>query len=310
MLCREALAGMATVYRDFMPVRQPIDFENELADNAGSGNSWRSASGGNMSHANGQAETYHASLWEKLVTTGASLTIIGLVVFVVIRNQPFADPNVVVLLRFVLALALASLGATIPGFLHVGISGYGVVIRAGGALALFVLGISVTPTVLDPYLKSVPGVKSEVFEGSDFIAPLAGGTLDNAQTGEQEGWLQWIADYLNTHNPPQNADKSRTVKSVKSTLANKQSGFGATMLIPNVDSLLATAFLVRNQNRQQPVYVPIALSRQTNIGNKYFSFDVPAADANDYVLIIIGGVPKNIPLSDDMFKLKPNNSGG
>jgi hypothetical protein len=52
-------------------------------------------------------------------------------------------------MRIVLALAMAVFGATVPGFLNVGWRGGGLVVRAGGALALFVLTLVFTPTVLD-----------------------------------------------------------------------------------------------------------------------------------------------------------------
>jgi hypothetical protein len=45
----------------------------------------------------------------------------------------------------VLSLATAVLGATIPGFLDIGWKGRGLAIRAGGALALFVLTFVYTP---------------------------------------------------------------------------------------------------------------------------------------------------------------------
>jgi len=71
-----------------------------------------------------------------------------LVGFLVVRNQPFHDPNLVVLIRTVLSTAVAVLGATIPGFLHIDLAARGVAIRAGGALALFVLTFFFSPGVL------------------------------------------------------------------------------------------------------------------------------------------------------------------
>jgi hypothetical protein len=67
---------------------------------------------------------------------------------VVLRNTPFADPNLVVVLRIILSFAAAALGASIPGFLHVSVSGKGIWIRAGGALALFVLTLFFSPNVV------------------------------------------------------------------------------------------------------------------------------------------------------------------
>jgi hypothetical protein len=47
-----------------------------------------------------------------------------------------------------LSLSIAVLGATVPGFLNVGWSGRGLAIRAGGALALFVLTFLLTPQIV------------------------------------------------------------------------------------------------------------------------------------------------------------------
>jgi hypothetical protein len=81
----------------------------------------------------------------------AILTGIGVVAFVlalVWRGEPIVDPNLVVLMRFVIALAMGVVGATIPGFLNLEWKGSGLLVRASGALALFVLALVFTPTVL------------------------------------------------------------------------------------------------------------------------------------------------------------------
>jgi hypothetical protein len=77
-----------------------------------------------------------------------SVAIVVMVGYLIVRNEPLADKNLVVETRTLLSLATAVLGATIPGFLHVTWRGRGGVIRAGGALALFVLTYWLTPTVL------------------------------------------------------------------------------------------------------------------------------------------------------------------
>jgi hypothetical protein len=93
-------------------------------------------------------QSYTPSEWEKITTAVIAILIIVLVGYLVIRNQAFADPNLVVLTRVLLSLAIAALGATIPGFLNVGWDSRGVLVRAGGALALFVITFSITPKVL------------------------------------------------------------------------------------------------------------------------------------------------------------------
>jgi hypothetical protein len=86
--------------------------------------------------------------WERVAAVLAAALILGLVAFLVVRNEPFADPNLVVLVRTILSLAVAVLGGTIPGFLRVGWTVRGAVVRAGGALALFALTFLFTPQVM------------------------------------------------------------------------------------------------------------------------------------------------------------------
>lgn len=93
---------------------------------------------------------YRASQWEKIVAVAMAVLIVGLVIYLVVRNQPFADPNLVRILRIVLSVAAGILGATIPGFLDVKWSGGGFMIRAGGALALFVITFFGSPSVILP----------------------------------------------------------------------------------------------------------------------------------------------------------------
>ncbi|HTR15067.1 MAG TPA: hypothetical protein VMI72_17895 [Roseiarcus sp.] len=89
-----------------------------------------------------------ATSFERIAATCAALVIIGLVVFLLIRNQAIADPRLFLALRVVLSLGAAVLGATIPGFLEVGWTGSGLAIRAGGALALFLLTFLYTPDLV------------------------------------------------------------------------------------------------------------------------------------------------------------------
>jgi hypothetical protein len=71
--------------------------------------------------------------------------IVGLAIFLLIRNEPIADPRLFLVLRVVISLSAATLGATIPGFLELSWRGQGLAVRAGGALALFVLTFAYTP---------------------------------------------------------------------------------------------------------------------------------------------------------------------
>ncbi len=87
------------------------------------------------------------SSWERVVAAGAGVAVVGIIGYLVVRNEKFADPNLVVLMRIILGLSVAVLGATVPGFLNVSWKGSGLGIRAGGALALFVLSLFWTPHV-------------------------------------------------------------------------------------------------------------------------------------------------------------------
>src|ERR1700722_12762550 len=86
--------------------------------------------------------------FDRVAATVAALLVVGLAVFLLVRNQPIADPRLFFVLRFVVSFSAATLGATIPGFLDIRWSGNGLAIRAGGALALFVLTFVYTPDVL------------------------------------------------------------------------------------------------------------------------------------------------------------------
>jgi hypothetical protein len=87
-------------------------------------------------------------VWERITAVITAIGIVATVLFLVIRNKPFNDPNLVVLLRIILSLATAILGATIPGFFNLKWDVKGVAVRAGGALALFAFTFIFTPKVL------------------------------------------------------------------------------------------------------------------------------------------------------------------
>lgn len=78
----------------------------------------------------------------------AALVVVGLAVFLLVRNEAIADPRLFFTLRVVVSFSTAVLGATIPGFLEVGWKGSGLAVRAGGALALFVLTFLYTPDLV------------------------------------------------------------------------------------------------------------------------------------------------------------------
>lgn len=85
--------------------------------------------------------------FERRVALFTGVVIVFFVLFLVYRDQPFSDPDLVVILRITLSLAIAVLGATIPGVLDVKYDTQGVMIRAAGALGLFVISFFGTPSV-------------------------------------------------------------------------------------------------------------------------------------------------------------------
>lgn len=91
--------------------------------------------------------TYKPSLWERIIAIVCAVAVIQVVLILVLRERPFSDPNQVVLIRIVLSLSIAIIGAVIPGFLNIRMRGKGASIRAGGALALFVITYAFSPKV-------------------------------------------------------------------------------------------------------------------------------------------------------------------
>jgi len=89
-----------------------------------------------------------SSLWERIVAVVFAVLTFATLLFLVIRNEPFSDPNLVVVFRIALSVASGILGATIPGFLNVSWKQTGLGVRAGGALALFLLSYVLSPKVI------------------------------------------------------------------------------------------------------------------------------------------------------------------
>ncbi|MFI0843042.1 hypothetical protein [Mesorhizobium sp. IMUNJ 23232] len=87
--------------------------------------------------------------WEKIVATIAAAACLCMIFYLLWRNED-VSPNLVVMVRAVMALAGGIFGATIPGIVNVRWDAGGFAIRAGGALALFVIIFFGSPTVLPP----------------------------------------------------------------------------------------------------------------------------------------------------------------
>jgi hypothetical protein len=99
--------------------------------------------------------------FDRIAATCAALVIVGLTVFLLIRNQPIADLRLFLILRVVVSCSAATFGATIPGFLELGWRGQGLAIRAGGALALFVLTFVYTPDLVTDQREPRPQINQE-----------------------------------------------------------------------------------------------------------------------------------------------------
>jgi hypothetical protein len=113
--------------------------------------------------------------FDRIVATLAALAIVGLAVFLLIRNQPIADPKLFFVLRVVLSLSAATLGASIPGFLNLRWSSGGLAVRAGGALALFVLTFVYTPDLVKNQGADA-GIQINQTSTGSFSPPIIGNT--------------------------------------------------------------------------------------------------------------------------------------
>jgi hypothetical protein len=116
-------------------------------------------------------QTNHS--FDRIAATVAALFIVGLAVFLFIRNQPISDPRLFFVMRVVLSFSAAVLGASIPGFLNLKWSGGGLAARAGGALALFVLTFVYTPDLVKD--QGIPnGTKIEQQSEGPLSPPIVG----------------------------------------------------------------------------------------------------------------------------------------
>ena len=120
--------------------------------------------------------------FDRVAATLAALVIVGLMAFLLVRNEPIADPRLFFGLRLLLSFGAATLGASIPGFLNLGWSGGGLAVRAGGALALFVLTFVYTPDLVTE--QSNPGVQIKQHSEGPLSPPIVGNTGNITIRGE------------------------------------------------------------------------------------------------------------------------------
>jgi len=91
---------------------------------------------------------YSPSRLERSVAAATAIAIVATVLFLVVSGRQITDDNVASMFRIILSLAVAILGANIPGFLQVGWDVKGLSIRAGGALGLFVICYFASPPII------------------------------------------------------------------------------------------------------------------------------------------------------------------
>jgi len=150
-------------------------------------------------------ESHAPTSFERISAVIAAAACLGVLSFLLIRGEPFADPTLAAIARTFMSLAAAIFGASIPGFLRVGWSGGGLAIRAGGALALFVLTYFGTPHVVpnSPPL-SPPKVNLEVPNVVD-IRSFHGPTIEYDQMLEDDAIVIVRMTYANQEQPARNA---------------------------------------------------------------------------------------------------------
>ncbi len=91
---------------------------------------------------------YTPYTWERILAYVAASLLLVIFIFLLFQGKPFSDPNLVVIARIFTSFVISLFGATIPGFVNIGLDRKGITIRAGGAIALFILTYFFTPKVL------------------------------------------------------------------------------------------------------------------------------------------------------------------
>lgn len=81
-------------------------------------------------------QRYQPALWERACSTAVAAVML-VVLYLMVRNEPFHHPDLVSIVRTVFSTTVAILGATLSNFFHLSWSGRGFTIRAGGVLARF-----------------------------------------------------------------------------------------------------------------------------------------------------------------------------
>lgn len=117
---------------------------------------WITEAGRKEVNSTSQSESHaRSSIWERVAVILVAFSIVGLIIYLAIRNEPTRDPNVIAMIRIFISVSVAALAATIPGFLKIHHQGARWAISAGGALAFGVMAYNFTPDVL-PMMEQKP----------------------------------------------------------------------------------------------------------------------------------------------------------
>lgn len=114
--------------------------------------------------------------WQLIFAFLFGVVFLGAIFFVAVQNPQLGD-FAYTMLRIIVALAAAGIGAVLPGFLNVGFKG---VLRAGGALALFVIVYFFPPVSPTPVIVPVVEPKYDAKATTDAWLSL----VDNGSYGE------------------------------------------------------------------------------------------------------------------------------
>lgn len=203
---------------------------------------------------------HHPSLWERIIAMVAALAVVALIAYLVIRNEPFRDANLVVLTRIILSVAVAIIGATIPGFLGVRWSAKGFSVRALGAFGLFVVTFLATPKVLPALDDGIADAQQKFNQQNQRNVTVDDQTLTLEQIklktdlyekrgALQEEWRKQYAEYTNQmqKNPFSSAFERQTISIRMAEIAESIESIN--------DSLAALEHKAREsyQNRQPPL---------------------------------------------------------
>lgn len=144
-------------------------------------------------------------VFERRLASVTAVLVVGVVLYLVLRNEPFSDPNLVVILRIVLAVSMGIVGATIPGFLAIDYTKGGLSIRAAGAFALALLCYFATPHVNSLNLSlPAPKVAIDIPFVVDVRTSAGSGAVLKSQL-DADAVVTFAMSYRNTAQPAKTA---------------------------------------------------------------------------------------------------------